>query len=150
MEEEEEENVEVLSWKIQWESSVVVSHLIPFISSFLKEKTFLEIGCGLCASPSVAASKIKGCRVIASDISTQALSSVEKLQISSLETLCFDWESDIPSLNVDIICGSDILYDLTHVKLVSNVIYKNLSSKEGSFAIISDPLRYLSCVELFS
>lgn len=111
-------------------------------TSELKNKTVLELGCGL-ALPSLLAAKL-GAKVISTDfhpvVPEFLESNIKRNEITHLNYYSVNWEKEAHSFsNLDWIIGSDILYERRYPESLAKTI-KSLVSKNGK-VVIADPGR---------
>lgn len=127
---------------VAWEAGLGLAHFLETQTNLdLKNKTALEIGCGL-ALPSFVL-KQKGSFVLAcdfhDDVSTFLAHNQELNQIK-FDYKKMNWRSgNLSEEKYDFVLGSDILYESNHPHFVA----KTLTSfaKENAFIILSDPGR---------
>lgn len=125
---------------ILWPSSIGLAQYLENHPELVKNKTILELGCGL-GLPSLMA-KFLGAQVLATDFHPD----VEKYFLrncrhSSLECRYqrLNWREDSLSQKFDVVIGSDVLYESKHPKEVAKGLIKYLKPK-GKM-ILSDPGR---------
>jgi len=125
---------------ILWPSSIILANLV--LSYNIKNKRILEIGCGI-----ALASHILNHR-LADITSTDYHPSVEEFLISNTKLnngkeIPFErtaWNDNNDNLGkFDLIIGSDLLYEETHIEELSNFI--NNHSNKSCEVIIIDPGR---------
>jgi len=131
------------SWPIFgviWPSSLVLAH---FINSYkIDSKRILEIGCGMALS-SLLLNK-KSADITATDYHPEVQNFLQRNTLLNGDSpIAFervDWTSKTDSLGLfDLIIGSDLLYEDSHVQLLSNFIKTH--AKKTCEVIIVDPGR---------
>lgn len=123
-----------------WPSSMVLAH---FISDYAtKEKRILEIGCGMALSSLLLNKQCAD--ITATDYHPEAqtflLRNTLLNQDSAIDFEQVDWAQKNDTLGLfDLIIGSDLLYEDSHIELLANFI--NTHSKKHCDVIIVDPGR---------
>lgn len=131
------------SWPIFgviWPSSLVLAHFICDYPT--GSKRILEVGCGM-ALASLLLNK-KCADITATDHHPQAETFLQRNALlnesAEIDFERVDWATKSDSLGLfDIIIGSDLLYEDTHINLLSNFI--NQHAKPACDIIIVDPGR---------
>ncbi len=126
-------------WAEQWPSSDI---MLDFIKSYDldPEDSIIELGSGLGVIATFLS--LRGCKVIATDISHEALiftkTNVELNKLTSYPC-CFDWRT-LPFKNrFDLLIASDILYEHRWIGPILSCCKQLL--KSGGKALIADPCR---------
>jgi len=126
---------------ILWESSEALSIYLSKNSHLVKDKTVLELGCGL-GLPSLVSSHLGG-KVLATDFHPDVEEYfLRNCRHSSLnvEYRRLNWRENLTSLGqFDVVLGSDVLYESKHPVEVAEGLLKFV--KPGGIMVLSDPGR---------
>lgn len=126
---------------ILWPSSVALARYLDSHPELIKNKTILELGCGL-GLPSLVASHLGG-RVLATDFHPDVETYfLRNCRHSSL--VCdykrLNWREDQKEIGTfDVVMGSDVLYESKHSREVALGLMRFV--KEGGIIILTDPGR---------
>jgi predicted nicotinamide N-methyase len=134
-----------------WPAARAVAEHLARMGGWLKDKTVLEVGCGL-ALPSLVAAKL-GARVTATDFHPDVPKFLERnLALNGITSALsyreLNWREGARDLGeFDFIVGSDILYESGHPKDVARTLAAHCH--KGSHIILGDPGRpYLQpCID---
>lgn len=126
---------------ILWESSVALSIYLSENSNIIKNKTVLELGCGL-GLPSLVSSHLGG-KVVATDfhpdVEEYFLRNCRHSSVN-VDYKRLNWRENVTSLGqFDVVIGSDVLYESKHPKEVAEGLLKFV--KPGGVMVLSDPGR---------
>ncbi len=126
---------------ILWESSVALSIYLSENSNLIKNKTVLELGCGL-GLPSLVSGHLGG-KVVATDfhpdVEEYFLRNCRHSSVD-VEYKRLNWRENVTSLGqFDVVLGSDVLYESKHPKEVAEGLLKFV--KPGGIMVLSDPGR---------
>jgi predicted nicotinamide N-methyase len=125
---------------VLWPSSSVLAHLMHAIA--IKERTFLEMGCGL-AFPSLILQS-RGADVSATDYHPRAGEFLARnAMLNTLAAIPFfrsNWNHhDVQLGHFDVLFGGDILYERGHPDLIARFVGEHANAQ--SEVIIADPGR---------
>jgi predicted nicotinamide N-methyase len=126
---------------VVWPAARALSTHLARMGEWLKDKTILEVGCGL-ALPSLISAKL-GAKVLATDFHPDVPKFLErniKHNNLSLEYKSLNWREPNQKLGTfDFIIGSDVLYESSHPKDLAHALIKFCG--KDSHILISDPGR---------
>jgi predicted nicotinamide N-methyase len=126
---------------VLWESSIALSIYLSENAHIIKNKTVLELGCGL-GLPSLVSSHLGG-EVLATDFHPDVEEYfLRNCRHSSLnvEYKRLNWRENVTSIGqFDVVLGSDVLYESKHPKEVADGLLKFV--KPGGVMVLSDPGR---------
>lgn len=126
---------------ILWPASEALAFYLSENSNLVKNKTVLELGCGL-GLPSIVASHLQG-KVLATDYHPDVEAYYKRnLNHSSLESEYkrLNWREDQSSVGqFDLVMGSDVLYENKHAREVAQGLIRFMKP-DGSI-LLSDPGR---------
>ena len=136
---------------VVWPAARAVSEHLSRMGGWLKDKSVIELGCGL-ALPSLVAAKL-GARVTATDFHPDVPkffarnAALNGLTAPALTYKEYDWRGETKLGIFDFVVGSDILYEASHPKDVARSLAAHCT--RGSHIILGDPGRvYLqSCID---
>lgn len=123
-----------------WPSGIVLAH--HMLNFDIKNKRILEIGCGMALSSHLL--NKREANITATDYHPEVKVFLDRnIQLNNGRNIAFervDWANDTSELGLfDLIIGSDLLYEDTHVSLLAQFIKKHAMPK--SEIIIVDPGR---------
>jgi len=125
---------------VVWESSRILAHEME--NFCFEGKRILEVGCGIALSSLLLNSRKAD--ITATDIHPEAGNFlVENVKLNNNVKIPFlrtDWKDDCDDLGrFDVIIGSDVLYERTHIELLSEFIHQHAAPK--CEVILVDPGR---------
>lgn len=125
---------------ILWPAAEALAEYIAENASLVKNKTVLELGCGL-GLPSLVASHLGG-QVLATDFHPDVEEYfLRNCRHSSVECEYqrLNWREENVSQKFDVVIGSDVLYESKHPREVALGLLRFV--KEDGMIILSDPGR---------
>lgn len=125
---------------ILWPAAEALAEYIAENASLVKNKTVLELGCGL-GLPSLVASHLGG-QVLATDFHPDVEEYfIRNCRHSSVECEYqrLNWREENVSQKFDVVIGSDVLYESKHPREVALGLLRFV--KEDGMIILSDPGR---------
>ncbi len=126
---------------VLWPSGIALAEYLVRMGGWLKDKSVLEIGCGL-ALPSIVAYKC-GANVVATDFHEEVpifLKKNQELNSTNIKYERIHWRNETNNLGkFDFVIGSDILYENTHPEFVAKTL--NSHCKDKGHIILADPGR---------
>ena len=125
---------------ILWPAAEALSEFVAENPALVKNKTVLELGCGL-GLPSLVASHVGG-KVLATDFHPDVEEYFSRnCRHSSVECSYkrLNWREENVDQKFDVVIGSDVLYESKHPKEVALGLLRFV--KEGGTIILSDPGR---------
>ena len=129
-------------WAELWPSALALSHYMVEMDINWKEKTVLEIGCGL-GLPGVLAGKLGAKEVNLTDYLAEAVNFAEanwhKNNSSKASFTTLDWRKPNTSLAADIVIAADIAYEKRSFDYLIPA-FKTLCKKNG-IILLSEPNR---------
>jgi predicted nicotinamide N-methyase len=129
-------------WAELWPSALALSHYMATMDLDWKEKTVLEIGCGL-GLPSVMAGKLGATNVVLSDYLAEAVDFAKanwNRNISAqAKGITVDWRSPNPDLAADVLIAADIAYEVRAFEYLAPA-FKTLCKPNGVI-LLSEPNR---------
>jgi len=125
---------------VVWESSQILAHEMEHFS--FEGKRILEVGCGIALSSLLLNSRQAD--ITATDIHPEVGSFLaENVKLNNSVKIPFlrtDWKDPCEGLGrFDVIIGSDVLYERTHIELLSEFIHRHTADK--CEVILVDPGR---------
>ncbi len=139
-------------WAELWPSAIALSRFVLSHSGRFRNKSVLELGCGL-GLTSLALTQARPARLLITDYEQDALDlSVENFLLNELtppETAILDWREPQLTERFDVIVASDILYEERFFRPVIQLLNQLLKT-DGTF-ILAEPGRPVaqSFFELF-
>ncbi len=128
-------------WADLWPSALALSQYLFKNQEFVKDKTVLEIGCGLGLSGLVAAEV--GAKVTLSDYMPEPLEVARYLWLLNRheepEMLQLDWRYPPQNLQFDVLLASDVSYEQRAHEPLINAIRQLL--RPGGRVLLSEPRR---------
>ena len=125
---------------ILWPAAEGLAQYLSFHPELIKNKSVLELGCGL-GLPSLVASHL-GARVVATDfhpdVEEYFLRNCRHSSVSA-HYQRLNWREDHLKEKYDVVIGSDILYESKHPQEVARGLIS--FAKPGGVIILSDPGR---------
>ena len=123
-----------------WQSGLVLANIVDSMS--IKDRSILELGCGIALPGMVASSK--GADVTVSDYHPLAkpflLKNVEVNGLKAIKYVTGDWRRPITQIGrFDIVIASDVLYERTHPEQLSSFI--DCHTTDSAEVIVVDPKR---------
>lgn len=125
---------------ILWPAAEGLAHFLADHPELVKNKTVLELGCGL-GLPSLVASHLGG-KVLATDFHPDVEEYfLRNCRHSSVECRYqrLNWREENVHETFDVVIGSDVLYESKHPKEVARGLMRFV--KKGGTVILSDPGR---------
>lgn len=123
-----------------WPAARALSEHVARMGGWLKDKTVLEVGCGL-ALPSLVAAKL-GARVVATDFHPDVpkfLARNTQLNKVKIDYRSLDWRQETGLGTFDFVIGSDILYESSHPPDVARALARHCH--KDSHIVLADPGR---------